>query len=134
MMREVRYLVDTDWSIHYRHDAPRVVQRLDELALEGIGLSIVSLTERYDGALTPAASPQDEQRLQDWLTLVQVINLDDEICRRFARARRRLREAGNRIGDLDLLIGATARHHGLTRLTNNRRHFERLTGLSIISV
>ena len=35
---------------------------------------------------------------------------------------------------MDMLIGATAIRHGLTLLTNNRRHFERLRGLNIISV
>jgi predicted nucleic acid-binding protein len=38
------------------------------------------------------------------------------------------------VGDLDLLIGATALHHDLTLLTNNRRHFERIEGIRIESV
>ena len=41
---------------------------------------------------------------------------------------------GNIIADLDILIGCTAIRHGLTLLSNNRRHFERLQGLNIISV
>ena len=45
-----------------------------------------------------------------------------------------MRAAGNLIGDLDILIGFTALRHGLTLLTNNRRHFERLQGLNIVSV
>ena len=42
--------------------------------------------------------------------------------------------AGTPIADFDLLIGATAIRHNLTILSNNRRHFERLEGLSVISV
>jgi tRNA(fMet)-specific endonuclease VapC len=37
------------------------------------------------------------------------------------------------IGDVDLFIAATALQHGVTVLTNNRRHFERIPGLSIES-
>jgi predicted nucleic acid-binding protein len=37
------------------------------------------------------------------------------------------------IGDLDLLIAATALRHELILLTNNRRHFERVRGLQIES-
>ena len=37
----------------------------------------------------------------------------------FARERGRLRAAGKIIGDLDLLIGATALRHDLKLLTNN---------------
>ena len=32
------------------------------------------------------------------------------------------------------MIGATALRHSLTLLTNNRRHFQRINGLTIISV
>ena len=56
------------------------------------------------------------------------------VCRVFAMERGRLRAAGTPIGDFDLLIRATAIRHGLTLLTNNRRHFERLPGVSVISV
>ena len=69
-----------------------------------------------------------------FLASVEVVPLDETICRIFAQERGRLRAAGNLIGDFDLLIGATALRHGLTLLTNNRRHFERLQGLSILSV
>jgi predicted nucleic acid-binding protein len=37
------------------------------------------------------------------------------------------------VGDFDLLIGATGLRHGLTVLTNNRRHFELIEGLPIES-
>ena len=48
--------------------------------------------------------------------------------------RARLRAMGTPIQDMDLLIGATALHHDLTLLSNNRRHFGRLSGLRITSV
>jgi len=41
---------------------------------------------------------------------------------------------GQRIGDMDLMIAATALQYDLTLLTNNRRHFERVEGLRIQSV
>ena len=37
-------------------------------------------------------------------------------------------------GDFDLFIAATGLHYGLTLLTNNRRHFERVEGLQIESI
>ena len=54
-------------------------------------------------------------------------------ARIFACERGRLKEAGTPIGDLDLVIGSTALRHGVTLLTNNRRHFERLSELNILS-
>ena len=41
---------------------------------------------------------------------------------------------GNIIPDFDILIPASALRHNVTLLTNNRRDFERIEGLTIESV
>ena len=131
---DVRYLVDSDWAIEYMHQRDPVTSRLMELFPYGLGISIVSLAEIHEGILG-ADDPQDDERiLQELLDSVAVVHLDDATCRIFARERRRLRASGTLIGDMDILIGATALRHDLTLLSNNRRHFERLEGLRIISV
>ncbi len=130
----MRYLVDTDWVIDHLHGRERVVRRLEELEPEGIGLSVVSLAELYEGVFYSTTPQNNEKALRDFLDGVEVLTPNDDICRICARERGRLRGTGMLIGDFDLLIGATARHYNLTLLTNNRRHFERLDSLSIISV
>ena len=123
----MEYLIDTDWAIDYMHGHQPVVQRFDELSPLGIGLSIVSLAELYDGMFGAEERLDAEQGLQSFLDYIEeVVPLDDPVCRVFALERRRLRATGTRLDDLDLLIGSTAIHHGLTLLTNNRRHFERM--------
>ena len=52
----------------------------------------------------------------------------------FGHERGRLRAAGKTVGDFDLLLGATALRHGLTLLNNNRRHFELIEKLQLVSV
>jgi len=37
------------------------------------------------------------------------------------------------IGDVDLLIGATALSRDLTLMTNNRRHFQIIEGLRLVT-
>lgn len=130
----MQYLIDTDWVIDHMHGLQRLVSRLEGLAPYGLGLSIVSLAELYEGVFYSTDPQSEERALLDFLAVVEIIPLDDEICRLFARERGRLRSAGVIIGDLDILIGATALRHDLTLLTNNRRHFQRITGLDIISV
>jgi tRNA(fMet)-specific endonuclease VapC len=129
----VLYLVDTDWVIDYMHGVPRLVERFDRLLPDGVGLSIVSLAELYDGVLGSSAPRRNEQKLRSFLAFVDVVPLDDAVCRIFAGERSRLRAEGTLIGDFDLLIGATSVSHGLTLLTNNRRHFERVRGVNILS-
>ena len=130
---DIQYLVDTDWAIEYLHSREPVTRRLVELFPHGLAISIVSIAELYEGEVNSANPEREVRLLQEFLADVAIIPLDDVICCIFARERSRLRASGNLIGDLDILIGATSLRRGLTLLTNNRRHFERLQGLSIIS-
>jgi tRNA(fMet)-specific endonuclease VapC len=95
--------------------------------------SIISLAELSEGVYYSRDPEGDEQDLTDFLRGVTVLGLDTDSAKIFGRERGRLRAAGTLIGDLDLLIGATALHHNLTLLTNNRSHFERIDGLRMES-
>ena len=132
--RAMQYLVDTDWAIDYLRNVDVTVDQLEELAPSGIGISIISVGELYEGIFASRDQEKSETELRSFLDLVEVLFVDETVSRIFGRERRRLRAAGTLIPDLDLLIGATAIRHNLTILTNNRRHFERLEGLRIFSV
>ena len=129
----MQYLIDTDWVIHALHGADRVTAHLGQMLPEGIGLSIVSMAELYQGVFFSTDPIGNERALQNFLSNIEIIHLDDEICRIFANERGRLRASGTIIGDFDILIGATAVRHNLTLLTNNLRHFGRLSGLTTFS-
>ena len=130
----MQYLLDTNWAIDYLNRIERVVRRVEELETEGIGISIISLAELYEGVFYSRDPEEDERELRNFLRGIEIVDVDDEICRIFAIDRGRLRGAGAIIEDFDIMIGATAKRHRLTLLTNNRRHFERIQDLNIISV
>jgi tRNA(fMet)-specific endonuclease VapC len=130
----VAYLIDTDWVIHYLNGHPAIVERLEELQEQGLALSVISLAELYEGICYSRDPDPNEQALNNFLRGVTVVGIDEDICRIFGRERGRLRAAGQLIGDCDLLIGATALHHHLTLLTNNRWHFELIEGLQLVSL
>ena len=129
-----QYLVDTDWVIHYLHGHTVIVERLDELQLQGLVLSIVSLAELYEGVYYSRDPEGDERDLNDFLRGTTVLGIDEDICKTFGREHGQLRAVGLMIGDFDLLIAATDLQYDPTLLTNNRRHFERIDGLRIESV
>ena len=127
-------LLDTDWAISYLNRVPRTVRRVEELRPQGISISIVSVAELYEGTLNSNNPVRNENLMAEFLDQYHILGLNVPICRIFGLVRARLRATGTLIPDMDLLIGATALHHDLTLLSNNRRHFERLSGLRIISV
>jgi tRNA(fMet)-specific endonuclease VapC len=127
----VIYLVDSDWIIDFLKGKPASIQLFAKLAPEGIGISLISLGEVYDG-IYGSNDPQSHEatflRLLSW---VPVIGLDEESVRRFARIRGELRKAGRAIGDFDILIAASAIRHDLVLVTRNIRHYERIAELTI---
>ena len=109
------------------------MSRLEELYPQGIGISVISVAELYEGVLysrDPAGNAED---LREFLRGVAVIGIDEATCRIFGRERGRLRAGKKLIGDFDLLIGATALRHEAVLLSGNRRHFEAIEGLKLIS-
>ncbi len=127
------HLVDTDVIIDGLNNRPGVLARLERLAESGLAVSIISLGELYEGAYR---DPKPESRLagmRQFLQGYQVLGLTDAAMEVFARLRASLRNQGQLIPDLDLLIAATALTHGATLVTRNVGHFACINGLQLTS-
>lgn len=129
----VSYLIDTDWAVHHLNGMEEIRTKLLELRSHGLGLSVISLAELYEGIYYSREPDKSHRELAEFLSSVTVLGVNDEICRIFGEQRGRLRQHGQMIGDFDLLIAATCIYHNLKLLTNNRRHFQRIENLEIIS-
>ncbi len=95
---------------------------------------MVSLGELYEGVFYSVDPEGSEKDLAEFLRGVEIIELDEQVCRIFGRERGRLRQSKKMVGDFGLLIAASALRHDLTLLTNNRKHFESIEGLRIESI
>jgi len=134
---KLTHLIDTDWSIDYLQGKPATLGRVNELVRRRVlGISIVCIAEIYEGVLYSREPVSRERALKHFLRLTRLLPLDRDIAKIFGRERGRLRKAKKleEIGDLDVLIGATALRHNLALLTNNRRHFEHIRGLRMESL
>lgn len=130
----ISYLIDTDWIIHYLHGNKKIVRRLTSLKKEGLAISSISLAEVYEGVYYSLDPISSENGLNNLLKGISTLNVNEGIAKVFGKQRGKLRKEGKLINDFDLLITSTAIHHNLTVLTNNRKHFERIEGLNIISI
>jgi len=131
----VSYLIDTDWIIDHFNKIERVTKKLEELAPGGLALSIISLAELYEGIYYSRDPTRSERTLKDFLASgVVILGINEGICKIFGIERGKLRKQGKLIGDFDLLIASTCLYHDLSLLTNNRKHFELVERLEIISI
>ncbi len=129
----MKYLIDTDWMADYLGGYGTAARLLDSVASEGLGISIITFGEIYEGIYFGNDPAGNEAIFQQVLTWVEVVMLTEDTMQRFARLRGTLRRQGRPLADPDLLIAATALEHGLTLVTRNVRHFERIAGLSVLS-
>ena len=132
-MTSLSFLIDTDWVIDRFNALARVTRRLKELEPRGLGLSVISAAELWEGVYFSRDPKRSQVMLEEFLSGVVILGLDEEICKRFGQLRGSLRKRGQIIGDFDLLIAASALRHQLTLLTNNRKHFDGIVGLQIES-
>jgi len=133
-MNLASFLIDTDWVIDHFNRVGAVTQRLQELQKQGLALSIVSVAELWEGVHFSHSPERSQAMLEEFLSGVVVLGIDEEICRRFGQLRGSLRRQGKIVGDFDLLIASSAMRHDLTLLTNNRRHFENIEGHRLESI
>jgi len=128
------YIIDTDWIIHHLNGNEKIVEKLASLKDEGLAISVISLAELYEGVYYSTDPVGNEQALKDFLMGMPVLGIDEEICEIFGKERGRLRKEGRIIGDFDLLIASTCLYHNLVLLSNNRKHYEVVEELKVVSI
>lgn len=130
----MKYLIDTDWLIDHLNGVRKVKGKLDELAIDGLAISIVTLAEVHEGIFYSRDTKSSEEALEAFIPGIYVLDINEGICKIFGKERGRLRKQGQIIGDFDLLIASTCIYYDLTLLSNNINHFERINSLRIISI
>lgn len=127
------YLVDTDWIIQVLRGDEHAASRLEELAASGLSISVITYGELYQGAYYARNQQQALEELSLMLSGIDLMTLTRPVMERFGIVRGQLsRNQRQQIGDMDLLIAATALEHGLILVTFNRRDYELVPGLSLV--
>ena len=125
-----KYMLDTNSWIEYFKNRNGVADHVDALPRTQLCASEITVAELIYGAYN---SQNFEKHYREAMWLKNNIEiypisdaLDDYGDIRFATKRK-----GNPIGQFDLLIGATARHYGLTVVTDNVKDFSPMPGVRI---
>jgi tRNA(fMet)-specific endonuclease VapC len=125
------YLVDTDYVVDWLKGRPEAVQLLTTLRRDGLAISHITYGEVYEGIEYGRDRTAIARGFRQFLRGVTLLPTTQPIMRRFAQVRGQLRAQGQLIGDMDLLIAATALATHRTLVTRNHRHFARVPGLSV---
>lgn len=146
--RGVRYILDTD--IITAHQAGNVVvnDRLARLRLEEVATTVISMHEQLRGRLAEIDRRTQDvargrgslalmaayQRLQEtcaYYAQIAVLPFDGDAIAQYLTLRRQRSHGGPSTHDLQ--IAAIALVNEAALVTNNRRHFEQIPGLQVLS-
>ncbi|RLD58221.1 MAG: type II toxin-antitoxin system VapC family toxin [Bacteroidetes bacterium] len=127
-----RALLDTDILSYYLRGDENVVKNLENYMLdfEVIEISIITYYEVVSGLLYKNALKQIEI-FHEFVSENIVIPLTEESCKISGNIYSKLRQTGDLIDDIDLLIAGIAIENEMSIITNNENHFRRIPGLKV---
>jgi tRNA(fMet)-specific endonuclease VapC len=128
-----RVLIDTNVAIYLAANKPVVVSYRPHLQGNVLALSFASAAELL---LTARKAPRPTATLEYWrekLPYYVILFPDLETCDIWAEITADCHRRGRPRQDNDLWVAATALRYDLPLVTHNRRDFEDIPGLTVIS-
>lgn len=127
-----KYLLDTSVIIAYLRGKKEIVDQINNLEGE-LTSSFICLSELYEGIFRVKEQEEAEKTVLSFFKgLSEVYGLDAETARVFGNIRKTLKIRGEVIEDIDLFIAATCIAYNITRVTLNKKHFEKVPHLVLL--
>ncbi len=126
------YLLDTDICIYILNGPTEALQNhFKNVMKKRICVSTLTEAELYYGSLHSSRPDKNRERVVMFLAPLEILPFDSKAAFFFAEIKETLTRRGKPSGVFDMLIAATARAHDLTLITNNTKHFDKISGLSV---
>jgi tRNA(fMet)-specific endonuclease VapC len=126
------YLLDTNICIYIiKNQYVDLVKKLRVVGIENVGISTITLAELEFGVANSNRPSETMTRLYEFLVPFTIIDFNMDSARYYGKIRKELKDLGQPIGPMDLLIAAIALAHNQTLVTNNVKKFEKVTELKI---
>ena len=127
----MEYIIDTDVCIDFLNGKDFAVKLFEEILKNNdCFISILTHFELLKGT----QNKKQGKAIQEFLSLTDVINLDDDIIKTGAEFYRNYRKKGITLSTVDCLIMATAKEKNLKIVTRNVRHYPERELLSEFSL
>jgi tRNA(fMet)-specific endonuclease VapC len=125
------YLLDTNMVIYIQRGVPSVLQHLVVAGRQRVALPSLVVAELAYGVETSTQQVRNRERLEQFLLEMTVLPWTHKAMWHYAKHFHALRQKGQLIGHMDLLIASQALAEDAVLVTNNTREFERIEGLKL---
>ncbi len=123
-------ILDTDVCIELLRGNPAVVERRANV-IDEVNTTWITAAELYYGAAKSSAPDANRELVTEFLSTLDVLDLDLTASQISGEAKAKLQRRGTILPDADLFIGAIAASRGAIIVTGNRRHYERIPGVTL---
>lgn len=127
----MKYLLDTDICIYWLKGKTTVKTKVEQVDWSDIAICVITATELYFGAYNPNKVEQNLKTAENFIQSITVLPLSNDTLKKFGQLKAQLRKVGTPVADFDLLIASVAISENLTLVTNNTRHYQRITDLNL---
>jgi tRNA(fMet)-specific endonuclease VapC len=125
------YMLDTDTaSFIIKGRSPQLEARLVDIPPDQLCISAITRAELNYGLQRLPAGHRLHAGVRQFFNIVPVVSWGKEAADHYAVIRHRLTVSGQIIGDPDIMIASHALAIGAVLVTNNIRHFERISVLA----
>ncbi len=125
------YLLDTDIIIFWLKGNQTVARRATEVGRNHVSTSTVSQAELYFGAYNSGQVKQNLAALQRLAQTITLRPFDEAAAQYFGQIKANLTQQGQILLDADMMIAAIALANKLVLVTNNTKHYVRISGLTL---
>ena len=124
----VLHMLDTDTASYIiKGRSPNIEAKLASLPPSVTCISVITRAELLYGLKRLPPDHRLHLAVRRFLTIIRILSWENEAADRYAEIRHQLVATGQPIGDMDMMIAAHAIAVGAILVTNNTRHFSRIT-------
>ncbi len=127
----MKYILGTDTLIYFLKGNEKVILHMSKMPMTHLFTTIINHAELLFGAFNSIKKKENIEKIQKFFTTIKILPFCEESSVIFAENKAKLKQEGNIIADLDLMIASITIKHKMTLITNNTRHFNRMNKLNI---
>ncbi len=127
------HMLDTDMASNLiKGRSPAIEARLAVLVPSSVCISVITRAELQYGLKRLPAEHRHHLAVRQFLKIVRVLPWDADAADWYGEIRHQLVGTGQPIGEMDMMIAAHALAVGAVLVTNNGRHFKRISAPLIL--
>lgn len=131
-----KYILDTCTWIEFFHERNGVKEHVDGMDPDQIFASEITLAELTYGAINSSDYERhikEPQWLRQYITVFPISDVFEEYGQIRCALKKIKKDIDQKIGQFDMLIGATALHYDLTVVTDNVKDFSLMPGVKCVN-